>query len=150
VVGFPSYGVEMRGGAAYYSCIISSKEIGSPIISNPSSLIIMSKPAYDKFIDKLSPYGLLLVNSSMVQSENLDFISKKNIKLIEIPATWLAETKFKASFVTNMLMLGAYLGIKNLIKPEVVFLSLGKLLKRKELYEINKEALIEGIKYVSK
>ena len=45
----PSYGPEMRGGAANCSVIISDSEIGSPLVVNPDLLIAMNIPSYDKF-----------------------------------------------------------------------------------------------------
>ena len=45
----PSYGPEMRGGAANCSVIISDEEIGSPVVVTPDLLIAMNIPSYDKF-----------------------------------------------------------------------------------------------------
>ena len=43
----PSYGPEMRGGAANCSVIISDEEIGSPVVVTPDLLIAMNIPSYD-------------------------------------------------------------------------------------------------------
>ena len=45
----PSYGPEMRGGAANCSVIISDEEIGSPIVTTPDVLIALNLPSFDKF-----------------------------------------------------------------------------------------------------
>lgn len=45
----PSYGPEMRGGTANCSVVISSEAVGSPVVVNATSAIIMNKPSMDKF-----------------------------------------------------------------------------------------------------
>ena len=44
VTYFPVYGVEMRGGTANCTVVISDREIGSPVIRNPISSIVMNGP----------------------------------------------------------------------------------------------------------
>ena len=41
---FPTYGAEVRGGAAHCMVIISSDEIPSPYINKADTLIIMNEP----------------------------------------------------------------------------------------------------------
>ena len=43
----PAYGAEVRGGTSNCSVIIAEKEIASPLISNPKSLIAMNKASND-------------------------------------------------------------------------------------------------------
>ena len=50
---FPSYGAEIRGGTANCSVINADYEIGSPVISEPSILIVMNEQSYGKFLPKL-------------------------------------------------------------------------------------------------
>ncbi|MBW2168309.1 MAG: 2-oxoacid:acceptor oxidoreductase family protein, partial [Deltaproteobacteria bacterium] len=45
----PVYGVEMRGGTANCTVVISDREIGSPIIQRPLSAIVMNRPSLEKF-----------------------------------------------------------------------------------------------------
>ena len=49
VTSLPSYGPEMRGGTANCSVIISEREIASPFISHPDTLIVMNQASLDKF-----------------------------------------------------------------------------------------------------
>jgi len=65
----PVYGVEMRGGTANCTVVLSEDEIGSPIINTPKSLIVMNRPSLDKFQPKLADGGLQIVNSSLVDPE---------------------------------------------------------------------------------
>ncbi len=48
----PSYGPEMRGGTANCAVVVDEKEVGSPVVTNPTSLIAMNQPSFDKFADK--------------------------------------------------------------------------------------------------
>ena len=47
--GMVSYGVEMRGGTANASVIISDKKIGSPVVVHPTIAIILNNQSLDKF-----------------------------------------------------------------------------------------------------
>jgi len=60
----PSYGPEMRGGTANCSVVISTDPIGSPIVSEPLSVIVMNRPSLDRFEPVLRPGGVLVYNSS--------------------------------------------------------------------------------------
>lgn len=84
VTWLPSYGVEMRGGAASCTVVISSQKIGSPIAESPHGLIAMSRPALLKFQDKIKSGGLLVVNTSFVQPE---MIVRDDLKIICLPAS---------------------------------------------------------------
>jgi 2-oxoglutarate ferredoxin oxidoreductase subunit gamma len=71
VTYLPTYGVEMRGGTANCTVVISNKEIGSPVVGKPLSAIIMNKPSLMKFGNHLKPGGILLLNSSLVNPHNV-------------------------------------------------------------------------------
>ena len=45
----PSYGPEMRGGTANCSVVISTERIGSPIVTEPMTAIVMNRPSLDRF-----------------------------------------------------------------------------------------------------
>ncbi len=66
VAWIPSYGPEMRGGTANCTVLISSNEIGSPIVSQ---LIAMNQPSLDKFEPNVSENGLIVLNDSLIERE---------------------------------------------------------------------------------
>ena len=68
VTWFPSYGAEMRGGTANCTVIISDSMIGSPVIGNPDVLVVMNDDSYRRFVEKLSPGGILIYDSSQIRS----------------------------------------------------------------------------------
>jgi len=55
VTWMPAYGVEMRGGTANCTVVISDKRIGSPITGHPYSLITMNKPSLEKYAAEVRP-----------------------------------------------------------------------------------------------
>lgn len=105
VTWYPSYGSEMRGGTANCNVKISDEEISSPYCGagEVDILFTLNNAAIDKFESMLRPGGLLLVNSSLVDS------SKKfrdDISVIKVPANAIAEEEDNVHGV-NLVMLGA-------------------------------------------
>ena len=56
----PSYGPEMRGGTANCSVMIKDEPIGSPLVVNPTEAIILNKPSFTKFEDKVVSGGKII------------------------------------------------------------------------------------------
>ena len=65
VTCIPSYGPEMRGGTSACFVVISDDKIGSPIFSNPSLLIAMNTPSFDKYEMSTEPGGYTFVDSTL-------------------------------------------------------------------------------------
>jgi 2-oxoglutarate ferredoxin oxidoreductase subunit gamma len=148
VTFFPSYGTEVRGGAACYHLIVSTEEIYSPVVEEADTIIAMTQPSYQKLRYYLTPYSLLFLNSSLVREEE-SFVELENI--YRIPATEIAN-ELGNVVASNMVMMGAYNAVKNLV-PLPLFLECLKtsLTGRKApLFEINKLALLRGGEYVRK
>jgi 2-oxoglutarate ferredoxin oxidoreductase subunit gamma len=137
----PSYGPEMRGGTANCITILSAKKISSPIISKFDSAIIMNQPSMDKFASKVKPGGLLLYESGNIFKPS----TRTDIEIIGIPATTEA-INMKNAKIMNMIMLGAYLGLKPVVKNESILEALKKVLPEKyhHLLAINKQVLEKG------
>ena len=104
VTWIPSYGPEMRGGTANCTVIISSEEIGAPMVANPSAAMAFNRPSLDKFEDIVKPGGVLVINSSMVDRP----VVRTGIKIVQLPASEIAE-RVGDKRLTNMVMLGALL-----------------------------------------
>ena len=54
----PSYGPEVRGGTANCSVMLSSEPIVSPIVQEPTEIIVMNKPSLLRFEPQLKSGGL--------------------------------------------------------------------------------------------
>ncbi len=100
---YPSYGFEMRGGAANCEVKISDGELQSPYCLEPDILLTMSESAIDTFEARLKPGGVLLVNSSLVREDRK---YRDDIKIVKIPATDIAN-ELENHHGTNIIMLGA-------------------------------------------
>jgi len=140
VTWMPSYGAEVRGGTAHCMVRMSSGSIASPLISSPSACIIMNAPSLRKFMDKVKKDGLLVINTSMVES----IIEKESVRIAGFPFTQLASGLENVK-VANMLALGAFMKLKNLFSFKKVRDSLGEVLPLKaDLVALNKKALEMG------
>ena len=83
---FPSYGAEMRGGTANCSVVIASEEVTTPIVSEPDTVIVLNEPSLAKFEPMVKPGGLLIINSSLVNSKP----KRTDIKIISAPFNEIA------------------------------------------------------------
>lgn len=143
----PSYGPEMRGGTANCITILSDNVISSPIISVFDSAVLLNQPSVDKFESKVKPGGLLIYESTNI----LIPPKREDIDIAGIPAADEA-VKMKNSKVLNMILLGAYLEKKPVIKIESVIEALRQVLPERyhHLLELNREALEKGRELVYK
>ena len=97
----PSYGPEMRGGTANCSVILSDDPVGSPIVSNPDSLIVMNLPSYDKYEQSVVPGGKVFVDSTLIGRK----AQRTDIETYYVPATQMAATAGIPT-LANMIILG--------------------------------------------
>jgi 2-oxoglutarate ferredoxin oxidoreductase subunit gamma len=137
----PSYGPEMRGGTANCITIISDNKISSPIISLFDSAIVLNQPSMDKFAPRVKPGGILLYESSNIFKPS----TRTDIHIIGIPAASEA-IKMKNAKIMNMIILGAYLKLKPVVKNDSILKALKKVLPEKyhNLLDINKQAVEKG------
>lgn len=137
----PSYGPEMRGGTANCIVILSENKISSPILSQFDSAIVLNQPSMDKFAPRIKPGGLLLYESGNIFKPAI----RSDIDIIGIPATTEA-LKMKNAKTMNMIMLGAYLQLKPVVKNDSILEALAKVLPEKyhHLLPINRQALELG------
>ncbi|MCD6436606.1 MAG: 2-oxoacid:acceptor oxidoreductase family protein [Clostridiales bacterium] len=142
----PSYGPEMRGGTANCNVIVSEKPVASPVIShNATTVVAMNLPSLDKFEEEVVQNGLLMINSSLIDKK----ASRDDVKAYYIPANDIANELGNAK-VANMVMLGAYLELTKVVKPESVIKALAKKFgtAKAKLIPLNEEALRKGAELV--
>lgn len=142
----PSYGPEMRGGTANCAVTISDSPISSPLVSEPNTLIVLNRPSLDKFEKEVQPGGLLLMNSSLIDTEP----QRKGLHILKIPSDDLANERFGNSRIANMIILGAFLDLTRAVSVESVEKALKKVLPnyRHHLIPLNREALEFGREWV--
>lgn len=137
----PSYGPEMRGGTANCTVIVSDSRISSPMISRFDSGIVLNQPSLEKFEPSIKPNGLLMYEQSTVISPP----TRTDIELISIPAIEEAE-KLNKKQVANMIMVGAFLEKRPIVKIETILSALKKVLPERHhhLIPVNETALLKG------
>jgi 2-oxoglutarate ferredoxin oxidoreductase subunit gamma len=145
-VWIPSYGPEMRGGTAYCTVVISDKRIGSPIINSPRAVCIFNPPSYEKFVPRVKPGGLAIVNSSLITLAT----DRTDITEIRIPANDLAIEAGNVK-ATNVAMLGAFIGASGVVDYDTVLRILeAKMGKKKSVLDINMRVLEQGFQLAGK
>lgn len=145
VTWIPSYGPEMRGGTAHCIVILSSDDIGSPIIRRPSLCIVMNPPSMDKYEPLITPGGLLVANSTLIRARS----AREDIETVYIPANELAAELGNVK-MANVVLLGAMLGKREILPIESVKRTLEEHIpeRRKHIIGPNKRALDRGVQFV--
>ena len=140
----PSYGPEMRGGTAHCHVRISKHPIASPWISRPASLLAFNQPSIEKFAHEVLPGGLILVNSSMIDT----LPDRSDVQIVRVPAY---ETAMNLGNVknANLIMLGAYLEITGAIDQESILTAFIEKGIKPEVLKGNREAIEAGRRLVS-
>jgi len=141
VTYMPSYGAEVR------MVILDDEPIASPIVSNPTSLIVMNKASLSKFAPRLKSGGLLIVNSSLIEKNSLKNISP-DIEISAVPANEIA-VKLGNIKAANMVALGTFLQKRKLFGPEAAAKSLPKVLAKRhhKTLPVNSKALNKGAEF---
>ncbi|HAZ36227.1 MAG TPA: 2-oxoacid:ferredoxin oxidoreductase subunit gamma [Clostridiaceae bacterium] len=138
----PSYGPEMRGGTANCSVILTNENIGSPIVTDATAVVVMNRPSLDKFENVVIPNGLLIVDSDLVTRD----VNRDDITVIRIPAQTIAE-QLGSKKISNMILLGALIEKTNIVPMEALLKAL-KEHGKAQFYDLNKAALEKGAEVV--
>lgn len=139
----PSYGPEMRGGTANCSVIISRDRIGSPLTPNPNVLVAMNGPSLDAFEQDVVPGGLIIINTSMITRK----VQRNDVQTMYVPFTEIA-AELGLVAAANMVLLGAYVEYTKVMSLQCLLDTVPIALKKKQLIEINIQAVKAGVKYV--
>jgi 2-oxoglutarate ferredoxin oxidoreductase subunit gamma len=141
VTWIPSYGPEMRGGKARCTVVVSDEEIGSPIVRQPSSAMVMNIPSMEAYEPAVKPGGVLVINSSLI-----DLTSERDdITAIYVPATQMAAEMGNVR-VANMIMMGAWATSTGVIALDQLTKTLIDHLppNKRQFVQINRKALRLG------
>jgi 2-oxoisovalerate ferredoxin oxidoreductase beta subunit len=137
----PSYGPEMRGGTANCSVVLSTREVGNPMVVEPNVLIAMNRPSLEKFEAEMQPGGVLIYDSSLIDVEP----SRDDVKAIAVPATKIADG-LGSGRVANVVMVGALMGVLGFPNEPSLMGIVEKFSRTEEIRTANKEALLGGMK----
>lgn len=142
ITWMPSYGPEMRGGTANCIVIVSNSRISSPIISKFDTAIVLNQPSLDKFEKAVKNDGLLIYEKSSILTPP----TREDVEILAIPANEEAN-KMNEKRVANMILMGAFLQKRPIVKIENIVKALSKVLPERHhhLIPLNKKALEVGM-----
>jgi len=123
----PFYGVEMRGGTADCTIVISSSQIGSPVVDHAHSVIAMNQASLPKFEPRLQPQGLLVINSSLIDPKEA---TRQDIRILPVPANDIAKDNGNPK-LANMVALGAFIEKTKWVRMNSLLESFEKVLDQR-------------------
>ena len=134
-----SYGAAARGGATRSDVVISERDIDFPVVSQPNFLVCLTQDAYNSFGPEIRPAGTLLTDSRFVK-----ITQKVDARQIELPMYERVMEEIGKPIVFNICVLGALIGISDLVQPESVMKVIGDRVP-KDFIEMNNLALELGM-----
>jgi 2-oxoglutarate ferredoxin oxidoreductase subunit gamma len=145
VTWIPSYGPEMRGGTANCTVIISTEEIGAPMVRSPQALMAMNRPSLDKYEDTVKAGGVVVVNASMVDRP----VVREDVRAVVLPASEIAE-RIGDKRLTNMVMIGALLANLPVLPIEVLERAISEhtSTRHQRMIPLNLQAIRAGAEYL--
>lgn len=140
----PSYGPEMRGGTCNCHVIVSDEPVASPIIVEPTALIAMNSPSFDKFEDQLVPGAKAIIDSTLISRD----ANRKDIDVFKVPATDMAN-KMGLPKLANMILVGKLVKETGMFTLEELVGAIKKLVpaSKPELLENNIKTVEAGYNY---
>ncbi len=140
VTYFPSYGSAVRGGTANCQMVVSDEPILSPVVERATVLLMMNGPSMQKFLPRLEPGGLMVLNTSMVEAPQAD-----GVRVLGVRATEIAQ-EIGTVQVANVVMLSALNQITRMVEFKTLHEGLVTALKgrREALIPANEKAIEAG------
>lgn len=137
----PSYGPEMRGGTANCSVIVSDEPVASPVITDPTSLVVMNGPSLDKFENAVVKGGKIFIDSTLISRD----IERDDVEVFKIDATNLAN-KMGLPKLANIIMVGKLVKETGLFTYDEIKKAVTKMVppSKPELLENNMKAFDTG------
>jgi 2-oxoglutarate ferredoxin oxidoreductase subunit gamma len=136
-----SFGPEARGGACSAQVVLSRERNLYPCVTRPDILVVMSQPAYDKFITELNDGALVLYEESLVDPVDLP----KDCRAYGIPATRFAEDLGR-KMVLNIIMLGFVTALSDVVSAPAVKKAVTESVPR-GTQKLNEDAFDRGYSY---
>jgi len=135
-----SYGSEARGGSCRSEVMVADHEINDLQFEASDILLLLSLPAYKKYIGKAKKGSLVFVDSSVM--ERVEGCVRDDVKLIQVPARNIA-VRLGNQIVANMVLLGALSKRSEMVRLDLLKEAVEQSM-RPGMREINICALDEG------
>ncbi len=142
----PIYGVEMRGGTADCTVVMSSREIGSPLVERADAVIVMNPNSLPKYEKRVRKDGLLFINASLIKPEEA---SRQDVTLLPIPFNDIALETGNAK-LANMVAIGAFTEKTRLVQMASLSNAFENVLDKRyhSLIPANMKALEKGAEFI--
>ena len=144
VTWLPAYGPEQRGGTANCTVVISDEPIGSPVVADPSVLVVLNRPSLDRFEPQVRPGGLIALDSTMVTRAP----ARTDVQTVAVPATAIAN-ELGSVRAANIVLLGAVLAVRPIVPVGGVRAALAEMVNDPDARTRNDAALERGRELVS-
>lgn len=141
VTWMPAYGPEQRGGTANVTVILSDTPISSPVLDTYDIAVVLNQQSLDKFEDKVKPGGMLIYDSYGIhRPPHRTDITVREIKAMD------ASLEMGNAKTYNMIVLGALLGLRDMVPMDAITRGLKKTLPERHhhLIPLNEEAILKG------
>jgi 2-oxoglutarate ferredoxin oxidoreductase subunit gamma len=141
VVCTRSYGAEARGGSAQSVVIASDADIYDIQFEQSDAMLVLSLPAYRKYIAVAHKDSLVMVDSRVLGRLKPEEM-RKDVNTVAVPAADLAE-KLGNPIVANMIILAAYTKKTGIISLDQLR-SAVKVIMRPQFHDLNLKAIEAG------
>jgi len=131
-----SYGPAARGESSKCDVVVSDEASFYPFVERPDFLVVMSQPAYQKYVGEAAASTIAILEEDAVED-------RPDLTYYEVPALRKAsELGNKGS--ANMVMLGALVAISDLVDKEAVSRAISDA-SPVSAKEVNEKAYREGL-----
>ena len=138
----PSYGPQMRGGTANCSVVLSTEDIASPVVEEPTVAFCLNQPSLNKFGPAVRRGGLVIANDDTIE----EYPSLEGVEVVRVQANRLA-AEVGNPMVLIMVVLGALLKKRPLVEQEDVVRAMEHVwgeARAKKLVPLNLKAIAAG------
>ena len=147
VTWFPSYAISKRGGLCECTVIFSDDEVASPLLSQADGVIVAEAAQFKDFEDRVRPGGTMVIEKTGLTAK----ATRKDIKVIEVPAIETAISLSGTSRGANLILLGAFVQATQVISPELIKQEIKKSFAGKDkVVKDNLEAFENGCSLIKK
>ena len=134
-----AYGAEARGSLAKSEVIISDGKIGFPAVRKCDILVAMNQESLNILIKDLKEDGILIVDSTNVNS-----MPETKARTFKIPITETAKKAFREAIYANMVMLGVLVKTTGIVNSDALEKTIRENVSEKTI-ETNVNAFKKGL-----
>ena len=139
----PIYGVEKRGGEATCTVLLSRSPIESPVVGQPSTLVLLHSKMLP-YVERVRPKGRLILNTSLIDPSE---VGRDDVEIISVPANEIA-AGLGSEQAANVVLLGLLVRLSGILSLDSVREVLESKQKDERIKEINNKALQAGYEFV--